>query len=155
MLDLLSKELKVFIISVLPLVELRGAIPVAMGYGMSNLNAFIVSYLGSLLPVPFILIGFRPLFRAFKDSKYLNPLMERVKRRSMNNAGSKIQKYGTLGLFLFVSLPIPGTGVWSGSIAASMLNIRFKWAFPAIALGNFIAGIIILFFSDSVFSFIA
>jgi len=58
-------------------------------------------------------------------------------------------------LLLFVSLPIPGTGVWSGSVAASMLNIRFKWAFPAIALGNLIAGIIILFFSDSIFSFFA
>jgi len=155
MLDILSKELKVFIISMLPLIELRGAIPIAIGYGMSNLNAFIVSYLGSLLPVPFILIGFRPLFRALKNSKFLNPFMERIKKRSMNNAGSKIQKYGTLGLLLFVSLPIPGTGVWSGSVAASMLNIRFKWAFPAIALGNLIAGIIILFFSDSVFSFFA
>lgn len=150
LLDFLNVELTVLFTSALPLIELRGAIPVGIALGMSPLHATLLSLVGSMIPVPFILFTIRPIFNYLKETKMFNQLVHKLTHRSMSKSG-RIQKYGVLGLILFVGIPLPGTGVWSGSLAASLLDMRFKYAFPAILIGNIIAAILIMTLSSGVF----
>jgi len=149
--DLLSTEITVLLTAMLPVIELRGAIPVGISLGMSSTHAFIISFIGSMIPVPFILFTVRPLFNWLRQTNLFRNLIRRITEKSLNKSG-RIQKYGVWGLFLFVAIPLPGTGVWSGSLAAALLNLRFKWAFPAILIGNLIAGILITGLSHSILS---
>lgn len=149
-LDLLGTKLTVFIIAALPVIELRGAIPVGITLGMSPINSTVISFLGSTLPAPFILFGIRPIFDFLRKTKFMSNIIDRIINRSINSHGNKIQKYGTWGLILLVAIPLPGTGVWTGSLIASLLDIRFKWAFPAIIIGNIIAAILIMLLSSGV-----
>lgn len=144
--DFLSIELTVILTAMVPVIELRGAIPIGISLGLSPIHAAGLSFLGSMIPVPFILFMIRPIFDYLKQTRTFKKLIHRLTDKSFNGSG-KIQKYGVLGLLLFVSIPLPGTGVWSGSLAAALLDIRFKWAFPTIFLGNFIAGVIITLLS--------
>lgn len=153
LLNFLSIELTVILTAALPIIELRGAIPVGISLGLSPLHAAILSFIGSMIPVPFILFTIRPIFNYMKKTKTFRKLVHRLTDRSMNGSG-KIQKYGAWGLLVFVAIPLPGTGVWSGSLAASLLDMRFKWAFPAIFVGNLIAGILIMVLSHGVVSVI-
>ncbi len=152
--DLLSSEFTVLFTAMLPVIELRGAIPVGISLGMSPVHAFIVSFLGSMIPVPFILFTIRPIFNWMKRTKLFRETINRVTEKSLNKSG-KIQKYGVWGLLLFVAIPLPGTGVWSGSLAAALLNLRFKWAFPAILVGNLIAGLLITGVSHGILSVVS
>lgn len=146
LLDILSIELAVLLTATLPIIELRGAIPVGISLGLGPIHSAILSFIGSIIPVPFILFGIRPVFNYMKKTKIFRKLVNKLTNKSFNKSG-KIQKYGVWGLLLFVSIPLPGTGVWSGSLAAALLNIRFKWAFPTILIGNFVAGIIVMIVS--------
>lgn len=134
----------------MPIIELRGAIPVGMSLGMSPVHATVISFIGSMIPVPFILFTIRPIFNYLKKTKLFKKLVHKLTDRSLNNNGGKIQKYGAWGLMLIVAIPLPGTGVWSGSLAAALLDMRFKWAFPAILVGNLIAGILVMTLSNGV-----
>ena len=149
-LDFLSKELIVLITAAMPVIELRGAIPVGLSLGMSPLHATLLSLLGSMLPVPFILFGVRPVFNYLKKTVLFERLVGRITERALNNNEARIQKYGTLGLVIVVAIPLPGTGVWTGSLIAALLDIRFKWAFPAIFAGNIIAALAVLVISYGV-----
>lgn len=149
LLAFLNVELTVLFTSALPLIELRGAIPVGIALGMSPLHATLLSLVGSMIPVPFILFTIRPIFNYLKETKTFNKLVHKLTHKSMSKSG-RIQKYGVLGLILFVGVPLPGTGVWSGSLAASLLDMRFKYAFPAILIGNIIAAILIMTLSSGV-----
>lgn len=151
LLDFLSIELTVMLTAALPIIELRGAIPVGISLGLSPLHSAIISFIGSMIPVPFILFSIRPIFNYLRKTKTFNKLIHKITDRSMDGSG-KIQKYGVWGLLLFVAIPLPGTGVWSGSLAAALLDMRFKWAFPAIFVGNMIAGILIMGLSHGVFN---
>ncbi|MFA5528454.1 MAG: small multi-drug export protein [Peptostreptococcales bacterium] len=154
LLHFLSIELTVMITAALPIIELKGAIPVGIGLGMSPMHAFILSFIGSIIPVPFILFTIRHVFNYLRKTKTFKKFIHKLTDRSLNQSG-KIQKYGAWGLFVFVAIPLPGTGVWSGSLAAALLDMRFKWAFPAIFFGNLVAGIIILSLSHGVFSILS
>lgn len=90
------------------------------------------------------MFGVRPVFNYLKNTKLFKDVVQRITNRTINNTSHKIQKYGAWGLLIFVAIPLPGTGVWSGSLAAALLDIRFKWAFPAIVLGNLIAALLIM-----------
>lgn len=147
--NFLSIEFKVMFTAALPVIELRGAIPVGISLGMSPIHSAILSFIGSMMPVPFILFGIRPIFNYLKKTKLFRKLINKIIDKSMNSSG-KIQKYDTWGLILIVVIPLPGTGVWSGSLAAALLNIRFKWAFPAILVGNLIAAMLIVVLSSGV-----
>ena len=136
-------DLRVLITAALPILELKASIPLGIGFGMHPLHAFLVSYLGSLLPVPFLFLLIRPIFFEFKKLNFLKDKIEALEAKTIRKSVN-IQKYGALGLLLFVAIPLPGTGVWTGTLGAVLLDIRFKWAFPAICIGNFIAGCIIL-----------
>lgn len=147
--DFLSVEFSVLSLSMLPVVELRGAIPIGISLGMSPLHAAIVSFIGSMIPVPFILFASRPILNYLKKTKLFRKMVNNLTSNSLKKS-DKIQRYGAWGLVLFVAIPIPGTGVWSGSLASTLLDIRFKWSFPAIMLGNIIGAIIIMSLSTGI-----
>jgi uncharacterized membrane protein len=147
--NLLSKEFTVMLTAALPIIELRGAIPVGMSLGMSPTHATIISFIGSMLPVPILLFSIRPVFNHLKKTKLFKGLIDKLMIRSHSKSRS-IQKYGFWGLLIFVAIPLPGTGVWSGTLAAALLDMRFKLAFPAILIGNFIAALAVMFLSHGV-----
>jgi uncharacterized membrane protein len=147
--SLLSKEFTVMFTAALPIIEIRGAIPVGMSLGMSPVHATFISFLGSMLPVPILLFGIRPVFNHLKKTKLFKNMIDKLTYKSLGKSGN-IQKYGFWGLLIFVAIPLPGTGVWSGTLAAALLDMRFKLAFPAIMIGNFIAALAVMFLSHGV-----
>ena len=151
--NFLSREFTVMFTAALPVIELRGAIPVGISLGLSPLHAAVLGFIGSMIPVPFVLFSIRPIFNYLKKTRFFRKFVDSITNRSMAKSGN-IKKYGLWGLILFVAIPIPGTGVWTGSIIAAMLNMRFKWAFPAIFIGNLIAGILIMILSEGLFNMI-
>jgi uncharacterized membrane protein len=152
LLDYLTVELTVMLTAALPVIELRGAIPVGISLGLTPIHATVLSFIGSMIPVPFILFTIRPIFNYLKTTRTFRKLVNKITDRSMKNHSEKIYKYGAWGLFILVAIPLPGTGVWTGSLVAALLNMRFKLAFPAILVGNFIAGILIMLLSNGVVS---
>ena len=154
MLEGLGAEATVVIMSMLPVVELRGAIPVGMALGLTTFHSTILSFIGSMIPVPLILFGIRPIFDLLRKTRLFRGLVDRLIKKSLNK-GARIQKAGILALFIFVAIPLPGTGVWSGSLIASLLDMRFKYAFPVILVGNLIAGLIIMSLSSGAFAILA
>lgn len=149
LLNFLTIELTVLLTAALPVIELRGAIPVGIALGLSPVHAAVISFVGSMLPVPLILFSIRPVFNYLKNTRRFKKVVDKFTDRSIGN-NNKIQKYGVLGLILIVAIPLPGTGVWSGSLAAALLDIRFKWAFSAIFIGNLIAAVFVLMLSNGV-----
>ena len=146
-LEFISEEFTVIFTAMLPVIEVRGAIPAGIALGMSPLHATILAFLG--MPIPFILITIRPIFAYLKKTKTFKKLVTRLTNRSMEKSND-IQKYGYIGLFIFVAIPLPGTGIWSGSLIAALLNMRIKYAFPTIVLGNLVASIAIIILSFGV-----
>ncbi len=143
----LGKILLTFLISMVPIIELRGAIPVATGAGLDWRVAIIVAIIGNMVPVPFIIIFIKKIFAWMRK---VSPKLDKIVVKMENKAFSKrdvIDKYGPWGLYLFVAIPLPGTGAWTGSLIAAMLDIPLKKAFPAVALGVITAGIIVAFVS--------
>jgi len=134
LLNFLSIELTVMLTAALPIIELRGAIPVGMSLGMSPAHATIISFIGSMIPVPFILFTIRPIFNYLKKTKLFKKLVHKLTDKSLNKSGN-IQKYGAWGLLIFVAIPLPGTGVWSGSLAAALLDMRFTVGFSGYTCG--------------------
>ncbi|MFU0799079.1 MAG: small multi-drug export protein [Xylanivirga thermophila] len=156
LLEFLSVEFTVMLTAALPVIELRGAIPVGIALGLSPIHSTILSFIGSMIPVPILLFSIRPLFNYLKKTKLFRRLIDKITKRSIGKSG-KIQKYGFWGLILFVAIPLPGTGVWSGTLAAALLDMRFKLAFPAILIGNTIAAVLIMLLSSgfvNIFAFL-
>jgi len=137
----IPNEIKLIVISLLPIIELRGAIPVGVLLGMPPIESFLISVVGNLIPVPFIILLGRPIFNWLKKTKLFSRLMEKLEKRIEKKADS-VMKKAALGLFIFVAIPLPGTGSWTGALIASMFDMRFKYALPAIVLGVLTAGII-------------
>jgi len=143
-------EVWVFLMAAMPIIELRGAIPFGMSLGFSPVHAFFISLAGSLLPVPFIIFGIRPVFDILSRlHPFLDRLIHGITKRTMAKGE---RRFGFIGLILLVAIPLPGTGVWTGSLAAVLLNLRFKLAFPAIFIGNIIAGLLVMTGSSGLFS---
>lgn len=134
-----------------PVVELRGAIP--FGHNVLGLNIWLAaaaSIVGNLLPVPFIIIYVRRVF-AFLRRKIpkLNRMVDRLVRKAEGKRET-VNKYGFWGLCILVAIPLPGTGAWTGAMVAAFMDMRIKKAFPAIALGVVIAGIVVTFLTAGV-----
>jgi len=138
----LPKDYIVMIVAALPVSELRGAIPLALSFGMSLAKAFWLSVLGNCIIVAPALLLFKPITNALRKfkvwSRFFDWLFERTKRNS-----DAVQKYEALGLAIFVCIPLPMTGAWSGVIAASLFKIRFRYAFISIISGVICAGLIV------------
>ena len=136
-----GKEAIVFIISMIPILELRGGLVAASLLKIPLFQAVGLCIAGNIIPVPFILAFITPIFNWMKKTRWLKPKIEKLEAKSMGKS-EQIQKYEFIGLMLFVGIPLPGTGAWTGSLIASLLNIKFKKAFPAVILGIFMATII-------------
>lgn len=149
------KYLIVFLISMVPLIELRGAIPYAVGFKLPLLPSYIIAILGNMLPVPFIFFFARKILEWGKDKKFTKKFFTFCLEKG-NTGGKKLQeKAGRnvyLALFLFVGIPLPGTGAWTGTLAASLLNLDFKKSVLAIMGGVVLAGIIMGLVSLGVFN---
>lgn len=137
----LSGEWVATIISMVPLLELRGGLLAASLMNVNILRAVPLCIIGNILPIPFILWFITPIFTALKKTKLFRPLVEKLESKAMGKS-DKIQKGYFWGLALFVGIPLPGTGAWTGALIAALLNIPFKKSFPAILLGILIATII-------------
>lgn len=141
----------VIFISMLPIVELRGAIPVALANNLNPIVAFVVCVLGNLLPVPFIILFIRPIFKRLKNLRILQGPIKRLEEKAYKKS-EKISKYSFWGLAIFVGIPLPGTGAWTGALIAALLDMRLKIAFPAILLGVIIAGLLVTLISTGTFA---
>lgn len=142
----LGKVLSTFVISMLPVFELRAGIPWGIAHGLPLWQAFIISVLGNMLPIPFILLFLRKVFKWLKTVRRIGPLIEKLERRA-HLKGQKVEKYKALGLFILVAIPLPGTGAWTGALVASVLEIPIKKALPLIFAGVVVAGIAMLIIS--------
>lgn len=130
-----------FIVSCLPILECRGGMIVAGLRHVPAWQAFIICYIGNILPIPFILLFIKQIFAFMKKHNILKGFIEKLEGKTAKNQ-EKVLKYKQWGLLAFVAIPLPGTGGWTGSLFAALLNIDFKKAFPIIALGILIAEII-------------
>ena len=138
----LGKLLLTFFISMLPVIELRGGLPAGVAMGLPIPEAFVAALLGNMLPVPFAILFVRPLFRWVRvHIPALGSFVTRLEKRAYAKS-KNVKKYETWGLLLFVAIPLPGTGAWTGALIASILNMRIKRAVPVIFLGVVIAGLI-------------
>lgn len=132
-----------FFIAMLPVLELRGAIPIGTAAGLDPRLALLAAFLGNLVPVPFIVIFIRKIFVWLRTkSEFLDRVVARMEAKAEKNA-DKVHKYENVGLFILVAIPFPGTGAWTGALVAAFLDMRLKRCFPAIALGVLAAGIIV------------
>ena len=140
-----GKIVMTFLISMVPVIELRGAIPIGVGAGLSPLVAIGVSIVGNLVPVPFIIIFIKKIFAWLRTvSTKLDGLVTRLEKRAEAKSVT-VQRYAFWGLFILVAIPLPGTGAWTGALVAAMLEMPLKKAFPAILLGVLGAGAIVSF----------
>lgn len=135
--------LYISVIAMVPVIELRGAIPVGLGFDLPFWPVFLAAMIGNLLPVPFLILFTRRVFDWLRTkSQWLENLVSRLEKKAESKE-ELIKKYELLGLCILVAIPLPGTGAWTGSLVAAVFDIRLKHAFPAIALGVLIAGIIV------------
>lgn len=143
---LLYKYLIVFLISMVPLIELRGAVPVGIGMGLEPWLVYVISILGNMIPVPFIYLFARKVLFWGKDKKLIGKFFTFCLEKGEKGGRKLEEKASKNGLFialmLFVAIPLPGTGAWTGTLAASILDIDFKRSTLAVLLGVLIAGII-------------
>lgn len=141
----LPPELTVIFIAMLPVFELRGAIPVAIGvYSMSPLESFTLGVIGNLIPVVPILLLLGPVSEFLrKHMKVFDIFFEWLFERTRRRVEDKYEKYGAIALIPFVAIPLPITGAWTGCAAAFVFGIRFRYSFPAIIVGVLISGVIV------------
>ena len=144
----LSKELIVFIVSLLPILELRGGIIAGFAMQMEWLPTFMIAFLGNILPIPFILLFIRYIFRVLKHTP-LRGFVDWCERRAEQKSET-IRKYAYWGIFLFVAVPLPGTGAWMGALISALLGMDPKKTFPVIMVGILTAGIIVSILSFGV-----
>ena len=137
-----GKILATFLISMVPIIELRGALPIGVGMGLSPLTALIVSIIGNMVPVPFIIIFIRRILDWMHRFETFDRIATKLEAKAARG-GEKIVKYEMFGLFLLVAIPLPGTGAWTGSLVAAFFDLRLKNAVPIIFLGVIAAGIVV------------
>ncbi|MBU4376419.1 MAG: small multi-drug export protein [Candidatus Omnitrophica bacterium] len=139
----LPADIVTFIIAALPVAELRVSIPFAYAMGLPWPKIMLISYLGNMIPIIPLLFLLGPVSNALRRFPMWKRFFERLFEKTRKKA-ELIQKYEAVGLMLFVAIPFPGTGAWTGCIAASLFKIKFRYAFPAIVLGVIIAGILVM-----------
>ena len=145
-----------FLVAMVPVVELRGAIPFGVVRGLNLWTAIIASVLGNLVPVPFIILFIRKIFAWMRaQMPKLDGLVTRMEKKAEKNRAA-VEKYAIWGLAILVAIPLPGTGAWTGALVAAMMEMRLKRAFPAIVIGVVIAGVIVsivTYGAQAIFSF--
>lgn len=144
-----GKEILVFIISLMPILELRGGLIAAALLGLDPLPSYIISIIGNVLPVPFILLLINKILNCMRNSKHFKGIANWLDGKVEKHKG-QIEKYGYFGVVLFVGIPLPGTGAWTGSLIASVLEMDRKKTFLAVLLGIIMASIIMMLLSFGV-----
>ena len=151
---MLKKYLIVFLVSMVPLIELRGAIPYAVGFNLPLIPSYIIAIIGNMLPVPFIFLFARRILVWGSDKKYIGKFFNWCLKKG-KKGGQKLEKKAGKGLywalFLFVGIPLPGTGAWTGTLAASLLDMDFKKSVLSIMGGVIPAGLIMGIISLGIF----
>jgi uncharacterized membrane protein len=143
LLAFLPDWLEILLVSAIPVVELRGAIPLGiLGYGMPYLQTYLLGVIGSIIPAPFILLFIPAILNWMAKTKVFGKLAQWIIRKGMKKT-DKITRYKFFGLFIFVAIPLPGTGVWTGCLAASLLGMEFKQSMISVILGTMTAGLIV------------
>lgn len=142
----ISAEAVVFIISMIPILELRGGLLAASLLQIEAAKAIPICIIGNIIPIPFILLFIRQIFKLMKKTKIFYGLIDKLEKRAMGKS-DKIKKYEFWGLLLFVGIPLPGTGAWTGALIASLLEIDIKKSSLAILGGIFLASVIMYVFS--------
>ena len=137
-----GKLLATFLISMVPIIELRGALPIGVGLGLSPVTALVVSIIGNMVPVPFIIIFIRRILDWMHRFEKFDRIASRLEAKA-ERGGEKIVRYEMFGLFLLVAVPLPGTGAWTGSLVAAFFDLRLKNAVPVILAGVVTAGIVV------------
>ncbi|MDD5987528.1 MAG: small multi-drug export protein [Eubacteriales bacterium] len=145
----IGKMISVFLISMLPIVELRGAIPFGVSMDLPIFVTFLLGVAGNMVPVPFIILFLRCIFDWMRKNPRTEKWVDKLEKKAHLN-GQKVQKYRRLGLYILVAIPLPGTGAWTGSLVASVLNIRLRDALPVITLGVITAGVLMICISYGV-----
>ncbi len=140
----LNKDLTVFIVSMVPILELRGGLIASAILKIPYIRALVLCIVGNMIPIPFILIFINEIFAILKKVKLTKGLVTRIEEKAMGKSES-IQRYEFWGLLLFVGIPLPGTGAWTGALVAALLRIKLKKAVPAIFLGILLASAIMSF----------
>ncbi len=152
--NIITKYIMVFFVSMVPVIELRGAIPIAVGMGLDKLISFIICIIGNMIPVPFIYLFARKILEWGKDKKVIGKIFSLLLQKG-EKAGEKLKSTAGKGLywalFAFVAIPLPGTGAWTGTLAASILNLDFKKVVIATMCGVLSAGLIMMAISFGVF----
>lgn len=143
--------LKTLVTAMLPVLEIRGAIPVGVASGLDPWLAFAVGFVGNMLPIPILILLTRKVIEWLKKHNMLVKLTAWLENKGSKGA-QKVQKYSFWGLFILVAIPLPGTGAWTGALVASLLDMRLKRALPAIAMGVAVAGLIVLLVTYGVIS---
>lgn len=136
--DKIPAEIIVFFVSMLPVIELRGGMIAAALLDVDLIKALALCYIGNLLPIPFILLFIKQIFNFLRDKKGFSGLITKLEERTMAKS-EKAKRWKGFGLLLFVAVPLPGTGGWTGALLASLMEMRIKQSLPIIALGVLIA----------------
>lgn len=147
----LGKEVVVFIISMLPILELRGGILAASLMGVDFIPGYLISIIGNILPIPIVLLFLEKIFDFLRKFKYTGKIVDKIESKLLSKR-EQIEKYGYIGLLLFVGIPLPGTGAWTGSGLAVLLGLNKKKSFIAILLGVILASIIMSILSYGILS---
>ena len=151
---MLKKYLIVILVSMVPLIELRGAIPYAVGFNLPLIPSYIIAIIGNMLPIPFIFLFARRILVWGSDKKYIGKFFNWCLKKG-KKGGQKLEKKAGKGLywalFLFVGIPLPGTGAWTGTLAASLLDMDFKKSVLSIMGGVILAGLIMGIISLGIF----
>ena len=134
-------EAVTFIVSLMPLLECRGGIIVGRLLGLPLMSTIIFSVIGNIIPIPFILLFIKKIFKWLRPTKFFGPIVTKLENRAMNKSNA-LDKGEFLGLMLFVGVPLPGTGAWTGSLIAALLEVDFKKAILAVLLGIVMATVI-------------
>ena len=150
--NIIVKYLITFFLGMCPIIEIRGAIPVGVSLGLSYFESFIVGFIANIIPIYFIVKFIGPIFEFFKRWKIFRVIIDWASNKATKHIeeSERLQNFTALGLYLFVAIPLPGTGAWVGSLIANFLHVPLKKAWLPLVLGVLTAGIIILVATGSI-----
>ncbi len=148
-LEMVGKELCVFLCSMIPIIELRGAIPLGAALDMHPILNYLLAVTGNLLPVPFILLFIRKILDWMENIRCFEKMVKWLRAKAEKGRG-KVEKYAVIGLAIFVAVPLPGTGAWTGSLVAALMGMRFPKAMISAVCGVLVAGVIMSLISYGV-----
>ena len=139
-----------FLVSLFPVLEIRGGMIAARALNIDFIQAFLVCYLGNMIPIPFILLFIRKIFALMRKVEFFGKIVDKLEARA-DKKKDTIVKYQEWGLLLFVAIPLPGTGGWTGALIAALMDLRMKKCLPIIAIGVFVAGLIMSLITYGIF----